>query len=73
MGKITEDCNGNKSSKRIMGISMLSTGGAMAIALFVFSLFKDVKDAETALTIIKTLMVAGGGLLGIGIFEKPRK
>ena len=73
MNGVLSDGNGNKSSKRITGISMLCGGGAMCIILFIFSLSKTVGDPDTALTIIKTLMIAGGGLLGVGVFEKIKK
>ena len=66
---ITNDQNGNKSSKRITGISLLSGGGCMALTLFIFSLFKKVGDSETAIKVIQMILIAGSGLLGIGVVE----
>jgi hypothetical protein len=69
MNGVMQDGNGNKSSKRITGISILSGAGCMSICLFIFSLFKQVGDPSTALTIIKTMLFTGSGLLGIGVVE----
>jgi len=71
--KALEDSNGNKSSKRITGVSMLAGGSGMAVTLFVFSLFKTVADSATAITVMKSILIAGGGLLGIGIAEFFKK
>jgi hypothetical protein len=73
MNKLLEDCNGNKSSKRLLGATLLCTGILFSILLFAFSLFKSAADASTAMSVINVLLLSGGGLLGIGVFEKVIK
>ena len=68
-----EDSKGNKSSKRLWGSILLSTGIVFSAILFVYSLFLGAKDAATALGIINIFLISGGGLLGIGVFEKIGK
>ena len=69
MNKMLMDKNGNVSSKRIAGVSLLCGGGAMFITLFLFAIFKTVKDPETAFKSAQALIYAGAGLLGIGVVE----
>lgn len=68
--KMLQDQNGNMSSKRIWGSILLSSGILFSSILFYFSLFKGASDANTALGIINIFLISGGGLLGIGVFEK---
>ena len=68
--KILEDENGNISSKRIAGFITLSLALAMGGILFGFSIQKAIGDSQTALSVINTMLVVGGGLLGVGVFEK---
>ncbi|NCB49886.1 MAG: hypothetical protein EOM53_04335 [Alphaproteobacteria bacterium] len=65
-----EDANGNKSSKRLWGSIVLGIGILFSIVLFIYSLSKGAADAATALGIINMFLISGGGLLGIGVFEK---
>ena len=67
------DSRGNKSSKRIWGSVILFTGLVFSVILFFYSLFKGASDAATALGIINMFLIAGGSLLGIGVFEKGIK
>ncbi len=41
-----------------------------SVVLFVYSLSKGAADAATALGIINMFLISGGGLLGMGVFEK---
>ncbi len=41
-----------------------------SIILFAYSLYQGAADAATALGIINMFLISGGGLLGIGVFEK---
>jgi hypothetical protein len=66
---IIEDANGNKSSKRIMGISMIGFSMLLALILFGFSISTEVKNAYTIIDIIKLFIYSGTGLLGIGVVE----
>ena len=68
--KILQDKNGNMSSKRVWGSILLSSGIFFSSILFYFSLFRGTSDPNTALGIINIFLISGGGLLGIGVFEK---
>lgn len=67
------DSRGGKSSKRVWGSILLSIGILFSCVLFCVSLFSGAKDAATALGIINIFLISGGGLLGIGVFEKFAK
>ena len=69
MNSLTQDKFGNKSSKRVAGISLISAGGLLIMALGVASFFIVAKDPATIITCGKTLIVTGAALLGIGVFE----
>jgi hypothetical protein len=68
-----QDSQGNKSSKRLWGSILLSIGILFSMILFGFSLVNGAKDASTALGIINIFLIAGGSMLGIGVFEKAIK
>lgn len=68
--KFLEDSKGNKSSKRLWGSILLSIGIVFSSILFFYSLKSGAKDAATALGIINMFLISGGGLLGIGVFER---
>ena len=65
-----QDCQGNKSSKRLWGSILLGIGIIFSVILFAYSLYRGTADAATALGIINMFLISGGGLLGIGVFEK---
>jgi len=71
--KFLEDFRGNKSSKRLWGSILLTTGILFSTILFFYSLNAGAKDAATALGIINTFLISGSGLLGISVFEKAIK
>ena len=73
MSKLLEDNNGNASSKRLFGAVLLGSGLLFSAVLFGFSLFTGASDAHTAVSVINMLLISGGGLLGIGVFEKGIK
>jgi len=68
-----QDSKGNKSSKRLWGSILLATGIIFSTILFAYSLYRGTADAATALGIINMFLIAGGSLLGIGVFEKGIK
>ncbi len=68
-----QDSKGNKSSKRLWGSILLGSGIIFSIILFAYSLYQGAADAPTALGIINMFLIAGGSLLGIGVFEKGIK
>ena len=65
-----QDTNGNKSSKRLAGSILVGLGILLSVILFGYSLYKEAGDAATALGIINIFLISGGGMLGIGVFEK---
>jgi hypothetical protein len=71
--KFLQDSKGNKSSKRLWGSILLGLGIIFSIILFAYSLYQGAADAPTALGIINMFLIAGGSLLGIGVFEKGIK
>ncbi len=68
-----QDSKGNKSSKRLWGSILLIVGVLFSVILFAYSLYQGVADASTALGIINMFLISGGGLLGIGVFERGIK
>lgn len=64
------DSSGNLSSKRIAGFSILILGSAYLLTIGVVSIYRVVADSSTALDVGRVLIYTGGGLLGIGVFEK---
>ena len=66
---ILTDSNGNKSSKRVAGFIVLGMGLIMAAVLFSASIVKKVGDPDTAMSVINTMFITGGSLLGLGIAE----
>lgn len=68
--KYLEDAKGNKSSKRLWGSTLLMIGIGFAVIAFFMSLFHPLGDSRTALDIIYIFLGTGGGLLGIGTFER---
>ena len=70
INKFLQDSKGNKSSKRLWGSILLTIGVMFSVILFVYSLYQGAADAATALGIINMILISGGGLLGISVFEK---
>ncbi len=68
-----QDSKGNKSSKRLWGSILLGTGLLFSAILFAYSLYAGAADAVTALGIINIFLMSGGGILGVGVFEKGIK
>lgn len=64
------DSQGNKSSKRLLGVIFMAVGGLFLLITGVFALYKTVSDPTTAIAVGKTMLYAGAGLLGIGVVEK---
>ena len=65
-----KDLNGNKSSKRLWGSILMFSGVACSILLFLNSLLYGAKDPQSAISVVNILLIAGGSLLGVGLFEK---
>jgi hypothetical protein len=58
-----------KSSKRLVGSISFAVGGLLLVALGVVSFFKVAADPGTILTVGQAFLVAGAGLLGIGVLD----
>jgi len=69
MSGILKDQNGNDSSKRIAGFIISGVGLIGLVAIGVLSMFRKIEDPGTAMEAFKTILIVGGGLLGIGVFE----
>ena len=69
MAKMLEDKEGNVSSKRIAGFIISGVGLIALLSLGIFSMFRAVADPGTAMDAFKTILVVGGGLLGVGVLE----
>ena len=70
MNKLLQDNHGNASSKRLFGSILIASGLLFSVILFGVSLFRGASDAHSAISVINMLLISGGGLLGIGVFEK---
>jgi hypothetical protein len=66
---IIEESPGVKTSKRFWGSILLGVGGLLIVALGVYSIFKTAADPDTVKSCGIALIVVGGGLLGITVFE----
>jgi uncharacterized membrane protein YdcZ (DUF606 family) len=69
MSKIFEDKDGNTSSKRIAGFIISGVGLIALLTLGIVSIFQKIEDPATAMESFKTILIVGGGLLGVGVFE----
>lgn len=69
MNDILKDQNGNTSSKRVAGFIISGVGLVGLVALGVVSIFNKIEDPGTAMEAFKTILIVGGGLLGVGVFE----
>lgn len=74
------DCKGNKSSKRLWGSIFSVLGLAMAITLFVLSIFFKMTDGNMMCRVMEfilgggiTLLVAGSAAEGLQYFRKEKK
>ena len=70
---IFQDANGNRSSKRIIGTALVSSGGLFLLSLGIASIFRAIGDPSTALETGKVLLYAGTALLGVGVVEGFKK
>ena len=69
MSGILKDQNGNTSSKRIAGFIIAGVGLLCLVGLGITSMFYKIEDPGTAMEAFKTILIVGGGLLGVGVFE----
>lgn len=68
--KFLEDKNGNRSSKRLWGSILLSFALILSLILFIFSIYENNYNYDSAEFIITTLFSSGTLLIGVGTFEK---
>ena len=69
MKTILQDQNGNSSSKRLAGFIISGVGLSMLISIGIVSMFKVIADPSTAMEAGKTILIVGGSLLGVSVFE----
>jgi hypothetical protein len=69
MNEVFKDQNGNNSSKRVAGFIIAMVGVLIGIALAIFSFVKKAADTQTIIEVVKMLVFAGSGLLGISVVE----
>lgn len=67
--KLLQDKDGNTSSKRVAGFIISGVGLIALLTLGVVSMFQKIEDPGTAMESFKTILIVGGGLLGVGVFE----
>lgn len=65
-----QDADGNTSSKRVVGFSMIGFAMLLALILFIVCGFLEVKNSATMIEIIDSFLYAGTSLLGIGVLER---
>jgi hypothetical protein len=68
-GKFLDNQQHRRSSKRLWGSILLGSGAFLSFYLFFAAIFFGVQNAGVAEGIIHTFFYAGGGLLGVGVFE----
>jgi hypothetical protein len=69
MSKVFQDKDGNTSSKRVAGFIISGVGLLALLSLGIVSMFYKIEDPATASESFKTILIVGGGLLGVGVFE----
>ena len=67
---IIKDVNGKISSKRLLGIVLITIGVIMHIITYIkTTFFLQIIDANTSIAVANNLIYVGGVLVGIGVFE----
>jgi hypothetical protein len=64
-----EESPGVKSSKRLWGTILLSLGALIFVGVAVVSLFYGRNEVGAAVAAATSLLITGGGLLGLGVLE----
>ncbi len=62
----------SSTSKRIIGSISIGLGIAMKVGIYLFAIYSTINDPATAQGSATSLIILGGGLLGIDTF-KPKK
>lgn len=69
LNEILSDVNGNTSSKRVTGFSMVIFAMVLSMVLFILSIFKAAVNSDVMIEVIKLFIYSGTGLLGVGVIE----
>lgn len=77
MNNLLNDKNGKLSSKRIAGFVCIGIGLTMGLAIAFIFIYHNINtgeglEIESLKYIFTTIITVGGGLLGIGVFEKKQ-
>ena len=67
--KLLQDKDGNTSSKRVAGFITMGAGLLLLLTVGILSMFREIADPGTSMEAGKTILIVGGGLLGVGVFE----
>ena len=67
---LLKDSQGKDSTKRLWGSILIGAGLIMGIIAFGISFLKAIPDPSMVKWIIGLFLGSGGGLLGVGVFEK---
>jgi len=63
------DADGAKSSKRLWGSILLTSGILMGFILFAYGIIKESASFPASMEVMQMFIISGSGLLGLGIFE----
>ena len=66
---VFQDRDGDTSSKRVFGALLILVGGLLLLTVGILALFMTLEDPQTAINAGNTMVIAGAGLLGIGVLE----
>jgi hypothetical protein len=64
-----QDAEGDLSSKRLFGAVLILAGGLLLLTTGIMAIFAGVQDSASALGAGQAMILAGAGLLGIGVLE----
>lgn len=69
VNKFLKCSKGKPSSKRLAGVALIGLGIGCALILFTISLIGSINDSSTALEVVKTFIMYGSALLGLGVLD----
>ena len=73
VAKFFEDFEGNQSSKRLTGFTMVVFAMILSLLIFVLSFCSEIPNQATLLDLVHTFVYSGSSLLGIGVLENFSK
>jgi hypothetical protein len=64
-----QDINGNKCTRRLFGMIIITLGIIMAVGLFIRGLYDATDSFISSYNVCQMMLLTGSGLLGINIIE----